>query len=70
MTAPSPLVDLAPPPGPPGDSESPLDLDDFRLDLRVIESATALAVVRCPTDDECGSTCEPSACNTSSNDPS
>jgi FxLD family lantipeptide len=45
-------------------------MDEFRLDLRVIESATALAVVRCPTDDECGSTCEPSACSTSSNDPS
>ena len=69
MKNPSLLVDLAPPPGPLDGSEIPLDLDDFRLDLRVIESATALAVVRCPTDDECGSTCEPSACNTSSNDP-
>ena len=69
MTPPASLVDLAPP-GPADGSESSLALDEFRLDLRVIESATALAVVRCPTDDECGSTCEPSACNTSSNDPS
>lgn len=69
MTPPASLVDLAPP-GPADGSESPFHLDDFRLDLRVIESATALAVVRCPTDDECGSTCEPSACSTSSNDPS
>lgn len=69
MTPPASLVDLAPP-GPADASESPLALDEFRLDLRVIESATALSVVRCPTDDECGSTCEPSACNTSSNDPS
>ena len=69
MKTPSPLADLAPPPDPPGGSEFPLGLDEFSLDLRVIESATALAVVRCPTDDECGSTCEPSACNTSSNDP-
>ena len=66
MTSPASLVDLAPPSGLLGDD---LSLDEFRLDLRVIESATALAVVRCPTDDECGSTCAPSACNTSSNDP-
>ena len=69
MTPPASLVDLAPP-GPADGSESILSPDEFRLDLRVIESATALAVVRCPTDDECGSTCAPSACSTSSNDPS
>ena len=61
------LVDLAPPG--PADGEPPLTLDDFCLDLRVIESATALAAVRCATDDNCGSTCEPSACSTESNDP-
>jgi FxLD family lantipeptide len=62
MTLPTSLLDLAPPP-------SPVDDDEFTLDLRVIESDTALAVVRCATDDECGTTCAPSACATSSNDP-
>jgi FxLD family lantipeptide len=69
MTPPVSLVDLAPP-GPADGSEPPVALDEFRLDLRVVESAAALAVIRCPTDDECGNTCAPSACNTSSNDPS
>lgn len=45
------------------------DEDEFVLDLRVIESDSPLSVVRCSTDDQCGSTCQPSACNTSSNDP-
>jgi FxLD family lantipeptide len=44
--------------------------DEFFLDLRVIESAAPLSVVMCATDDECGSTCAPSACATESNDPS
>jgi FxLD family lantipeptide len=69
MTPPASLVDLAPP-GSAENSESPFNPDEFRLDLRVIESVTALAVVRCPTDDECGSTCAPSACSTESSDPS
>ncbi|WP_322769613.1 FxLD family lanthipeptide [Frankia sp. Cr1] len=44
--------------------------DDFVLDMRVIESTTPLVVMMCDTSDNCGSTCEGSACNTSSNDPS
>jgi FxLD family lantipeptide len=68
MTPSAFLADLAPPGL--ADGEHPLTLEDFRLDLRVIESATALAAVRCPTDDNCGSTCAPSACSTESNDPS
>lgn len=43
--------------------------DEFRLDLRVIESAAPLSVMMCATDDECGTTCAPSACATESNDP-
>jgi FxLD family lantipeptide len=60
------LLDLAPPPT--------MDIDgfddEFVLDLRVAVDDTALAPVRCPTDDNCGSTCAPSACSTSSNNPS
>jgi FxLD family lantipeptide len=67
MTPSASLVDLAPPGA--ADGESSIALEDFQLDLRVIESATALAAVRCATDDNCGSTCAPSACSTESNDP-
>jgi FxLD family lantipeptide len=67
MTPGTSLVDLAS--TAPADGEPPLTLDDFRLDLRVIESPTALAAMRCATDDNCGSTCAPSACSTESNDP-
>jgi FxLD family lantipeptide len=67
MTPIASLADLAPPG--PANGESPLTLEDFRLDLRVIESAAADAAVRCATDDNCGSTCAPSACSTESNDP-
>jgi len=55
------LLDLAPP--------GPADDDEFVLDLRVTESGSPLTVISCATDDQCGSTCQPSACNTSSNDP-
>jgi FxLD family lantipeptide len=61
MTSLASLLDLAPPPA---------DDDEFVLDLQVAESAGPLTVVSCATDDECGSTCRPSACSTSSNDPS
>lgn len=47
-----------------------LDEDEFRLDLRIIESASPLVVVMCATDDSCGTTCKPSACASNSNDPS
>jgi FxLD family lantipeptide len=43
--------------------------DDFVLDLRVIESATPFVTMMCDTSDNCGSTCENSACATGSNDP-
>jgi FxLD family lantipeptide len=43
--------------------------DEFTLDLRVIESATPLAMMMCDTSDGCGSTCSGSACATTSNDP-
>ena len=43
--------------------------DDFVLDLRVIESVTPLVTMMCDTTDNCGSTCEKSACITGSNDP-
>jgi FxLD family lantipeptide len=43
--------------------------DEFELDMRVIESATPLVIMMCDTDDTCGSTCETTACQTSSNDP-
>jgi FxLD family lantipeptide len=63
MTPPVSLLAPASAVGGPGE-------DEFRLDLRVIESAAPLVVVMCSTDDECGSTCAPSACATASNDPS
>jgi FxLD family lantipeptide len=62
MTSLASLLDLAPP--------GLADDGEFLLDLRVIESGSPLAVVSCATDDQCGSTCAPSACSTSSNDPS
>lgn len=43
--------------------------DDFVLDMRVIESTTPLVTMMCDTSDNCGSTCENSACITGSNDP-
>jgi FxLD family lantipeptide len=61
----SPLATLAPP-----IPDNDTDEDEFQLDLRIIESATPLVVVMCSTDDNCGTTCKPSACATSSNDPS
>ena len=50
----------------PGSAES----DSFELDLRVIEATGPLVITMCATDDNCGSTCRPSACSTASNDPS
>ncbi|MEO3854503.1 FxLD family lanthipeptide [Acrocarpospora sp. B8E8] len=43
--------------------------EDFVLDMRVVEATTPLVVMMCSTDDGCGSTCDGSACSTSSNDP-
>lgn len=43
--------------------------DEFELDMRIIESTTPLVTMMCSTDDQCGSTCQNSACATSSNDP-
>ena len=48
---------------------SPMTDDDFVLDLRVIESTTPFVTMMCDTSDNCGSTCENSACATASNDP-
>jgi FxLD family lantipeptide len=45
----------------------PFDVD---LDLRVIEAAGPLVITMCSTDDNCGSTCAPSACSSISDDPS
>jgi FxLD family lantipeptide len=44
--------------------------DDFVLDMRVIESTTPLVTMMCDTSDNCGSTCDNSACASGSNDPS
>lgn len=70
MTPPASTA-LAPPPttSVPG-TGLPVAPDEFSLDLRVIQSPAALSVVRCATDDSCGSTCAPSACASGSNDPS
>jgi FxLD family lantipeptide len=46
-----------------------IDDDDFVLDMRVIESVTPLVTMMCDTSDNCGSTCENSACASASNDP-
>lgn len=43
--------------------------EDFELDMRVVEATTPLVVMMCSTSDGCGSTCNTSACNTSSYDP-
>lgn len=47
-----------------------IDEDDFRLDLRVIESAYPIAKLSCDTSDGCGQTCSGSACNSQANNPS
>ncbi|WP_371780589.1 FxLD family lanthipeptide [Streptosporangium subroseum] len=52
------------------DKTTPLDDDEFTLDMRVVESTTPLATMMCDTGDGCGDTCNGSACTTSSNDPS
>lgn len=46
------------------------DVDEFSLDLRVIEAAYPIAKLTCDTSDNCGSTCSGSACNTNANNPS
>lgn len=43
--------------------------DEFTLDMRVIEATTPLVTMMCDTSDNCGSTCENSACASGSNDP-
>lgn len=43
--------------------------DEFELDLTVIESTTPLVTMMCSTNDNCGSTCQKSACVTSSAQP-
>ncbi|WP_235437568.1 MULTISPECIES: FxLD family lanthipeptide [Micromonospora] len=53
---------------PPIDAEVVTD-DDFVLDMRVIEATTPLVIMACSTSDGCGSTCNTSACATSSYDP-
>lgn len=62
----TPPVSLAPAPA---DGAGMSIEDEFELDMRVIESTTPLVTMMCSTDDQCGSTCEDSACATSSNDP-
>lgn len=39
------------------------ELDEFSLDLRVIEDSLPLAKMSCDTSDNCGQTCSGSACN-------
>lgn len=45
------------------------DDEEFTLDMRVIEAVTPLVTMMCDTSDNCGSTCENSACVSGSNDP-
>ncbi len=54
----------------PTDGTYGFDEDEFRLDLRVIESAQLLGKVPCDTSDGCGATCSGSACNSLANNPS
>ncbi|WP_239341222.1 FxLD family lanthipeptide [Frankia sp. CiP3] len=54
----------------PSATSSDLDPFDVDLDLRVIEAVGPLVITMCATDDNCGSTCKPSACSTSSDNPS
>ncbi|OHV64178.1 FxLD family lanthipeptide [Pseudofrankia sp. BMG5.36] len=54
-------------PAPVSGDTDPFDAD---LDLRVIEAAGPLVITMCATDDNCGSTCQPSACSSISDDPS
>lgn len=54
-------------PAPVFSESDPFDGD---LDLRVIEAAGPLVITMCSTDDNCGSTCAPSACSSISDDPS
>ncbi|WP_395111274.1 FxLD family lanthipeptide [Actinomadura sp. SCN-SB] len=44
-------------------------VDEFDLDLRVVEAAYPIAKLMCDTGDGCGSSCSGSACNTAANDP-
>ncbi|EIV91985.1 FxLD family lanthipeptide [Frankia sp. QA3] len=53
-------------PAPVSSEPDPFDVD---LDLRVIEAAGPLVITMCSTDDNCGSTCKPSACASNSADP-
>lgn len=46
------------------------DESEFVLDLRVIETVYPIGKLPCNTDDNCGSTCSGSACNTKANNPS
>ncbi len=52
----------------PADAET-ADDDEFTLDMRIIEAVTPLVTMMCDTSDNCGSTCENSACASGSNDP-
>lgn len=44
--------------------------DEFSLDLRVTESVSQFPFASSVSDDNCGSTCDASACVTASSDPS
>jgi len=47
-----------------------VELDEFELDLRVIESIVPGApMADCDTSDGCGSTCATTACISNANDP-
>ncbi|HEU0086399.1 MAG TPA: FxLD family lanthipeptide [Pseudonocardiaceae bacterium] len=39
------------------------EVDEFSLDLRIIEDSLPLAKMSCDTSDNCGQTCSGSACN-------
>jgi FxLD family lantipeptide len=57
---------------PPASPASPpvADAGDFELDIRFIENAVLPGITMCDTDDTCGSTCDTTACNSASDDPS
>ncbi|OHV40877.1 MULTISPECIES: FxLD family lanthipeptide [Pseudofrankia] len=51
-------------------SSAPAELDEFELDLQVIESLVPGApMADCDTSDGCGSTCATTACISNANDP-
>ncbi len=54
---------------PPVTLDEDLGLEDFELDMRVVESEVPITQLMCATSDGCGSSCCSSACATSAADP-